>query len=236
MSDDKLMDRVRKLLALAQSSNPHEAAAAMAKAKALMDEHRLTMTDLERATIGQTDIRSRFSVSKMKPYELVVVQLAAKAFGGEVLWRRSSSHRSGESVYGCYTLVAPKAELEVASWMVNYLLDRLQKGRAEFVSSLSPYLPRDAKIREADGFCTGWTLAVGEKLRALAGDTPRAAAVVDYIRKNILPTYGDPDQKAAMPQRREVGDFGAGHGQRIGAKESVSRPIDGTGAKPLRLS
>ena len=38
---DKLLDRVRKLLALATSPNVHEAASAAARAQALVDEHRL---------------------------------------------------------------------------------------------------------------------------------------------------------------------------------------------------
>lgn len=45
---DKLLDRVRKLLALADSPNVHEAASAAALAQALIDEHRLqTLLDAE---------------------------------------------------------------------------------------------------------------------------------------------------------------------------------------------
>ena len=41
VSRDKLLQRIRKLLALAGSPNAHEAAAAAARAQALIDEHRL---------------------------------------------------------------------------------------------------------------------------------------------------------------------------------------------------
>ena len=47
---EKLLDRVRKLLALAESPNVHEAAAAAARAQAIIEEHRLqSILDRERA-------------------------------------------------------------------------------------------------------------------------------------------------------------------------------------------
>lgn len=39
---DEVLDKIRKLLALAESDNPHEAALALARAQALMDRHRIT--------------------------------------------------------------------------------------------------------------------------------------------------------------------------------------------------
>src|ERR1700760_4954522 len=46
MSDTKVVDRVRKLLALAQSSNVNEAATAALRARELMEQHRLEEGDI----------------------------------------------------------------------------------------------------------------------------------------------------------------------------------------------
>ena len=41
-----IIERVRKLLALSRSDNPHEAASAAAKAQALLSEYNLSMSDI----------------------------------------------------------------------------------------------------------------------------------------------------------------------------------------------
>lgn len=47
MSNDRVIERVRKLLALSGSDNEHEAAAAAHRAQVLLAEHQLTMAELD---------------------------------------------------------------------------------------------------------------------------------------------------------------------------------------------
>ena len=47
MTHEQALERVRKLLALAESDNPHEAALAMGRAQALMESHRISMAALD---------------------------------------------------------------------------------------------------------------------------------------------------------------------------------------------
>ena len=49
MSKDKIIDKVKKLLALSESSNPNEAFLAAKRARRLMDQHSLTKKDIESA-------------------------------------------------------------------------------------------------------------------------------------------------------------------------------------------
>ena len=46
MTKDKIVDKIRKLLALSKSGNPNEAALALQKATALMEEHQIKNIDL----------------------------------------------------------------------------------------------------------------------------------------------------------------------------------------------
>jgi hypothetical protein len=55
MADDKIIDKIQKLLALATSDNVNEAAAAAARAQELMSKHRLAMADIEAAAPGTVD-------------------------------------------------------------------------------------------------------------------------------------------------------------------------------------
>lgn len=67
MVDSKMVERIRKLLALGTSPNQHEAEAALAKANQLMQEHQLSMSEVDvkaegavgKAAIDMGRIRSR---------------------------------------------------------------------------------------------------------------------------------------------------------------------------------
>ena len=53
MSKKSVLAKIRKCLALANSANEYEAAAALAKARALMEEHGLTDDDIALADVCQ---------------------------------------------------------------------------------------------------------------------------------------------------------------------------------------
>jgi hypothetical protein len=58
MADQKLLEKIRKLLALARDpSNEHEAALAAAKARELLAEHNLTLKDVEIGSIPSGERR-----------------------------------------------------------------------------------------------------------------------------------------------------------------------------------
>jgi len=50
MADDKVINKIQKLLALATSDNVNEAAVTAARAQELMTKHQLEMADLESMT------------------------------------------------------------------------------------------------------------------------------------------------------------------------------------------
>lgn len=50
---EKILERIKKLFALGQSSNQHEAELAMAKASQLMQEHQISMTDVDLSEDGE---------------------------------------------------------------------------------------------------------------------------------------------------------------------------------------
>ncbi len=83
MSAD-VLDRVRKLLALATSANIHEAAAAAARAQRLIDEHRLQdLLDAEDAAPAFEDARDApIETSKrLRPWKAALASVLAEASG-----------------------------------------------------------------------------------------------------------------------------------------------------------
>ena len=88
MRPDGPLDRVRKLLALATSPNPHEAAVAAARAQALIDEHRLEEWLAAAATVADdpdpiVDARDApLDVARrLRPWKIVLAAALADANG-----------------------------------------------------------------------------------------------------------------------------------------------------------
>jgi hypothetical protein len=68
-SNDKILDRIRKLLAMAgDTSSPHEAAIAAKRARALMDKHQVSDVDL--TTLDASDMGDKVTGMKQKTNNL----------------------------------------------------------------------------------------------------------------------------------------------------------------------
>ncbi|GAB3443792.1 DUF2786 domain-containing protein [Insolitispirillum peregrinum] len=86
MSDtDRMVAKIKKLLALSASPNEAEAAAALSKAKELMEKHSISDTAIRLADI--TEAKGKASVAdRPNRWESDLVDLVARAFGCKTLF------------------------------------------------------------------------------------------------------------------------------------------------------
>jgi hypothetical protein len=215
--DDRILNKIKKCLALSTSSEPAEAAAAMRQAQKLMEMHGISTSDLRQFDVGSASIKSCASVSKIKDWELRLVNLVAKAFGCRVLWSSSSSY--SQDVYGSFVLIGIKGQIELAEYTCEVMQRKLMKGRNKFVNSLPSYLSRSAKIKEADGFCHGWVSAVAKTVFEFAMGEEHKKAVDEYVTKMA-------SGKEASLQKRKAGVLGLMAGTEAGTGESIHRPVN----------
>ncbi len=175
MPDDAVLDRVRKLLALATSPNVHEAAAAAARAQRLVEQHRLEgWLAAERAEADDPD-----PIEDARDEPLEVARRLRK-------WKRVLASGLAE-VNGCvaYTLEAPDGERLVLVGRsrdraaVRELWEWLTK-RIEWLSATE-----GGKRPRAwhDAFRIGAAESIVERLRQAGEDVrhaePTALVVVD---------------------------------------------------------
>ena len=96
VADPKTIDRIHKLLRLAESSNVHEAATAAARAQALMERHRIERAtlDLEPDSIRDHRDRPLVSASRLPQWRAMLATVVAESNGCRVYLRRerASSH------------------------------------------------------------------------------------------------------------------------------------------------
>jgi len=135
---DKILDRVKKLLALSTSSNVNEAANAAAAAQRLMLEHKLTEIDVSdiqddegmnatwTARIFELSLGASGFASRWK---FVLVTAVARAFFCEAVGLRVGQRRK-------VRIVGRKEDVEIAARVFRYLhteIDRLAKVEIEAI-------------------------------------------------------------------------------------------------------
>lgn len=219
--DDRILDKIKKCLALGDSPEPHEAAAAMRQAQKLMDMHGISMQDIKGSDIGEASLSSVVSVSVVNKWELHLVHMIVRAFGCQVMWNKSNSHAA--DVYGKFTFVGLKQQVQLAVYTAQVLQRRIVKARAAYQRSLPEWQSRKTKTTNADTFAIGWIQSVKKTVHEFAN--PAGVDELIKIRYNGLCRS---DKKAPV-KKRDKGDYASLlAGQAAGAGESIHRPMRGS--------
>lgn len=162
---EKLLDKIRKCLRLATSSNEHEAAAAMRQAQKLMAELGVSESDV---LVGEASARA-FSSVKPSVWEAGLAGMVADTLGCDIIfsagapgWAAGGLRRHGEWCFiGCNS-----AET-VAQYAFVSLLRQLKKARATYIETQLHRCGPSSKRRRADNYCAGWVYAVRSKVEPL---------------------------------------------------------------------
>ena len=209
----ELLKKIRKCLALGRSANEHEAAAAMAKARELMDAHGVGEDDL--LEIEQATARRPRSARPAR-WELILAQSVAHATGCETIL-----------VDDDRAFIGPGPASEIAAYAWQVLLRQIRRARTDYIRlRLRRCRPGRKRLR-ADLYCEGWALAVQRKVKAIAPSIQSGA-----ISKWIVRQYPDAimiNGRSAQPRRM------SDHADRMrgavaGDDVFLNRPMQGPGA------
>ena len=221
--DRSVLDRIRKLLALGQSSNAHEAASALAHAQRLMSEHDLSVQDLDAADIelhGCDD--SAMSRARRPPgYENALANMLKEAFGVLVVRRADPGQRI--CFYG------PAVRAQVAAHCYVVLLRKLVAARREYM--LGAFWSGQLRHlgNAGDVFALHWIRSVHQVVDRVFLSDREERAVTVWQERN-LGRLVDNDGRA--PHGRGIGDAAA-EGRRQGGDVDLFRSM--SGQDPLRL-
>lgn len=231
MTDPAILAKVKKLLALATSDQPHEAAAALAKAQDLMAAHGLTLGQATAPEIVSEDLGSRVSVSKMKSWELGLMHTVAKAFGCKVLW---VSGVSAFRLTGMFRFLGTRDRVQLATYTAAVLQRKIYAARRDFIADQSRLVPKAMLTKLADGFCTGWMIGVAKPIRELALPVAEREALDAETERRV----SDPDgsKRKAKMQDRSGDGLAQVEGYRVGSRESLHRPLSGDDSPILKLA
>ena len=184
-----LLAKIRKCLALSKSSNEHEAAAALAMARRLMEEHgvddaMLAMADIEEAA-------ARASRNQRPPrWESVLSRVICHALSVTAFINEDGDR--------CFVGRAPRPE--VASYAFAVLFRQLKVARSAYIAKYLKRCRPGRKRQRADVFCEGWTSAVLVKVRELIPAPAEDEAVKQYLAVHY-PNLTTIQSRVAKPTR-----------------------------------
>lgn len=180
--DKKIIDKIKKCLALAGSSNPNEAATALRQAQALMTKYGLTGEDLELSDVEASLVKS--GVGKTPPQWIVhLIGLVEHALGVDAIYRAQQVGFTGQWV-GKVEFIGTNGAAEIAVYTYDVLLRKLKKGRSEYLKSLNKRLKAATKIRRGDLYSEGWVDSVYRQINKQVISEAALALIDKYKQKN----------------------------------------------------
>lgn len=164
---ERVIRKIKRCLALSQSSNENEAATAMRQAQSLMREYRLTEMDVRLSDVGE--VESEMSRVKRRPtWDRNLGSVIGEAFSVRSFSRRhwcTATSRVVEREMFVGINPAP----QIAMYAYETLLAKLTQARREYVSRVRSSKQRSAYSPETAGdhFALAWVSAVHGKIHEL---------------------------------------------------------------------
>lgn len=136
MTEQDYKEKIRKLLALAESPNEHEAKAALLKAKKLMAEHKISELDIEDVEKKEVkNILTDITCSKRRnPW---VVELSA-TIGKNYCCKSYRSHRWGEQTQRI-GFIGLEDDIEICIAVFKYAVGCILSGEKKLKKELNGY-------------------------------------------------------------------------------------------------
>ena len=235
--NEKLIDKVRKLYALAEgTTNPHEAAAAMARAEAIRTAHNLTEAEIAMPpveSIGEADVLHDFGVAPA--WFLYLADAAARNAGGFCYTSRRRGSKARRVIF-----VGSPQTIEVATYTLDFLKVATERHVAEALRTAPHNVNRRAFASAArTGFAGGVNAAVrarveAEKRARAATATPDKSTALALRNDRAIDAYREGMGKCGQHKSRAAA---LNSSYEAGKRQSINAGLTGAAEKPtLRLT
>lgn len=188
MNNDKALEKIKKCLALAQSSNPHEAANTWRHAQALMRRYNIEHADVLASVVTATKAKGGASKTVAR-WEMILAVASCEAFECESIRLFYPSPKKHSE----WIFIGEGSSPEVAVYAFEVLLRQVRKGRREFLANNCKGYSAHEKRRQVDVYSQAWVGALYERVQAFANKSMNKTNIQAYINKH----YTDPEAMAS---------------------------------------
>jgi hypothetical protein len=232
---DRILSKIKKCLALGNSSEPHEAAAAMRQAQKLMEAHGISEHEMNGIDVGhETGNFKERAYNKNPPiYAQELVSLIMKAMGVDAVFE---SRQTGMHFRWCVRYFGPAGRATMAAWAHGVLLRAMNQAYQEYISDRSDWerwmAQRYKGARTKLGFFSGWIDSVRSQVEEFGFPDEEKKA----IDSKKLVHYGLDNLPTTQQKNLRASSEALEAGSEAGARFRLSRPVDGASQKLLGRS
>lgn len=179
MDRQTALQKIKKCLALATSSNANEAGVALRQAQALMRQFGVDEPDLLAMEVNQSDAKSGAKATPAR-WEDVLAITVARAFGCKHLF--VTTHRGG-----VWRFIGVGSAAELAGYAMQVLTRQARAARAEYIRDKLQRCKTATKTRRADLFSMAWVNAVREVVGQFAESSERNRQAIEVFISQRYP-------------------------------------------------
>jgi hypothetical protein len=179
MDNSVIIEKIRKLLALTNSSNEHEAALAAGHAQRLLSEHNLAMADIEAVHKPDTADKVETSVSKTLPkWMRHLCAGVSTAFDCQAIHHPST---------GKMTFIGVGADAQVAAYTFNYLDRTVRKLCSNYMKHhVSSSIPNRHRELMRQSYYLGAVSTINTRLREQKTQTPVTTGALVPLKNALI--------------------------------------------------
>lgn len=221
--DNAVLQKIKKCLALGQSSNANEAATALRHAQALMRQHNLSEADVAGITIETDTVKTTEGFGRCT-FLNQLGGLLRDAFGVVAIMERNPGSANRANI----KYIGPEGRAALAAYAHQVIVRAVNH---EWDSFLEKYPHFKGKSGKRTAFRLGWLVSVREQVTAIGFTDMEKQAIATWKEK----TYGGA-LTVSSPQKIKLDRSQmsiAQHGVAAGASFRLHRPMhsDGTPAE-----
>ena len=223
METNPIIEKIKKLLALANSSNEHEAALAASHAQRLLSEHNLAMADIEAAHKPDKADKVEASVSKTLPKWLRILSAGVStAFDCQAVHYPST----GKMVF-----IGVGADVQIAAYTFAYLDRTARKLCTNYMKhQVSGTLPNRHRELMRQSYYLGAVTTISQRLREQKQQTPITPGALVPVKAGLIKkAMGDIGPIRTVRSRKSYIDSHAfNQGQDDGKQVGIQQGIGNT--------
>lgn len=219
---ERILRRLKKILALTESSSPGEAAAALHQAQKLMQAHGISEDDVEMVEI--TEASASLTSCDLPKWEALLITVSAQAIGVKAMIASVKPTPGYRRPKATVRFVGAGARPELASYAYDTLRRQLKRDLAATIESIIGEGKR-MRINPAwrEQYARGWCQEVYQKIASLAGPIPSAKAVDRYIKEKS--NGKEASAKSAKKDKSDVPAYFAQLGLKDGKKAQLHKAM-----------
>lgn len=216
------IELIKKLLRLAKSSNPNEAALALERAMELAAEHKVDVAKLDLDAEQEKLVADYMHVGERLAHERkLILSILQNFFNVDVC-----------VAYPKVTFVGTRSDITVAIYVHDFLLRVLRKALSEFKAK-----ERQAKRKwttaKRQGFVSGWIYGIfnqldnSERARLQGHETALAAKTAKESREEFMSSLY-PSRRLVKTKEKSRNSNALANGFRAGSSVRIRQPLEGS--------